>query len=233
MNIVDLIIIVILVIGIIYGMYKGFLYSLINLGSVILAGLLTILFSPIMASNTINGDLYPSIINYTDGAQRISDVSLIHAPVESLTQAQLDSAVANASFPEPINTLLSKNLSADLLADKGFTTLGEYFDNTVAIVVTKILCFILLYFIIRAVFIVVLNGINFVMPFPVLKTLDSFMGGCCGAIKSIFFIFMLFMVVPIIFTLLNYESIRAIIEFSALGNFFHKYNFLLSFIGGT
>ena len=232
MNIVDVVVLVILAIGIIYGMYKGFLYSLINIGTVILAALLSLLLSPIMSSNTVTGEFYPSIINYTDGAQRITDISLVHTPISELSESQISSALTNAKFPEPVNKLLAENIAGHRLADKGFTTLGEYFDNSVAIIITNIVCFMLLYLIIRAVCIILLNGVNFVTPLPVLKSFDAFLGGCCGAVKSILFLFVLFMIVPVIFTFLNYESIRDMLESSALGNFFYKYNFLLSFIGG-
>ena len=233
MNIIDIIIIALVVISIIMGVYKGFLYSIINLGTFFLSTIISLLFSPIMASNVINGDLFTTIVNYTDGAQRIADVTMVHTPVASLTQAEIAAQVTQANFPSPVGSLLEKNLTQQAFADMGLTTMGQYFDRTVAIVVTNIVCFVIVYLIARVVFTVLLNGTKYVVQFPMLKQFDGLVGGCCGAVRGIFMMFVIFSLVPVVITMLPYDSITNLVESSVFGGFFYRYNLILPFIGGS
>ena len=233
MNIVDIIVLVLIGVSILMGVYKGFLYSVLNIGSFLLSGLIALLFYPIMARNVINGDLFPTILNYADGAQRISDVSLVHTPIASLSESQISAAISEAGFPSPIGSLLERNISSRAFESAGLTTLGEYFNQTAAVVLTNIACFLIIFLIVRIVLLVVLNGANYVLKFPMLKQYDLLVGGCCGLVNGILLMFAVFMLVPIAFTLLPYDSITSIVETSVFGNFFYQCNFLLPLIGGA
>ncbi|MDL2289554.1 CvpA family protein [Clostridia bacterium OttesenSCG-928-F22] len=233
MNIVDIVILALILIGIVMGAYKGFLYSIINVGIFFLSILIALLFSPIMSRGVMDTELFTTVQEYTDGAQRIHTITMVHTPVDALSEAQIESVVKSANLPSPFGSLLEKNLNDQAFEKDGLITLGNYFDRSLAIVVINIFCFVLMYFIAHTVLTVFLSGTNYVIKFPVLKHFDSLVGGCFGAVHGIFFVFLIFMLVPVIFTLLPYDSIISLVETSAFGNFFYQYNFLLSFIGGA
>ncbi|MGI6168403.1 MAG: CvpA family protein [Christensenellales bacterium] len=230
MNLIDILILIIFAGFIIFGAYKGFLMSILSLGSLIVSCLASLLFYPLLSRSLLGSNLFQTIINYTDGAQRISDIASVNLPVAQAAPGKIVSLVQEASLPNSIGNLLQQNLTEQAFADQGLTTMAEYFNQTIGIVVLNVACFLFLFIIIRAALSLAQNGVHFVIRLPMLKQHDRLLGSCFGAMQAFLFLFILFLLVPVVLTLLPFDAVSGAVKSSLLGNFFYESNFVMPFI---
>ena len=178
MNIVDLLIVVVIILSIILSARKGFLVSVLSLGSFVVSWLMAYIFYPLVSRAFMGGEFFNTILNYTDGAQLVSNFQIAHAPIQNFSSGEIAQIVQKSTLPVPVNSIIQSNIAGEVFASQGLTTVGEYFSRTIGIVVLNVFSFILIYFIVQAILLVVLNCVNFVRKLPVLKQADSFLGGC-------------------------------------------------------
>ncbi|MHB1315098.1 MAG: CvpA family protein [Christensenellales bacterium] len=233
MNIVDLVIISVVVLSIIFSARKGFLVSVLSIGSFIVSWLMAYIFYPLVSRAFMTGDFFQTILNYTDGAQLVSNFQTAHAPIQNFSSGEIAQIVQKSNLPVPVNSIVQSNIAGEVFAKQGLTTVGDYFSQTIGIVVMNIFSFLLIYVVIQIILLIVLNCVNFVRRMPVLKQADGFLGGCFGAARGIMLVFVLFMLVPVILIIVPYNASYELIEKSLFGNFFYKSNFLLSLITGV
>ena len=112
------------------------------------------------------------------------------------------------------------------------TTLGDYFNQTIVCVVINILALLLLFTILRLLFGFVIRGIEYGRGgFPVLSRGDGIIGAGVGLIHGVLLLFVIFMIVPVLLTVL--PKLYDFLSESFFGEFFYKANFLLSIIPST
>jgi len=142
---------VILVIGIsvLYGIYKGFLSSAISMLSTVLSWIGALIFTDNLAAffQQKTGVL-EQIVYFVQANEKISDVTLRKAELDSLSAATISDAIQNANMPEFFKGFISDNVANRTF--NAVSTLGDYFDYTVASVILNILCFVGLLIFIKA-----------------------------------------------------------------------------------
>lgn len=232
MNIVDIIIVAVIVLSIIFSAKKGFLISVLSLGSFVISWLLAYIFYPLVSKAFMSGKFFQTILNYTDGAQLVSNFQTANTSIQNFSSGEIGQIVQTSNVPSPISNLVQSNIAGEVFAEQGLTTVGEYFGQTVGIVVMNILSFLLIYLVVQLIFLIVLNCVNFVRRLPVLKQADGFLGGCFGAARGILLVFVLFMLIPVVLVMLPYDAAYDLIDQSLFGNFFYQSNFLLTLISG-
>ncbi|MGI6176412.1 MAG: CvpA family protein [Christensenellales bacterium] len=232
-NIIDIVLLVVIAFCLLIGSYKGLLHSLISLGSYFVSVGAAYLFHPLLASSLHGGEYYKIIMEYTDGGQRISDVFMINRSVASLTAGETVMLVKNANLPAPIDALLEQNLNTKAFSAQGLSTVTEYFVETISVVVLNIICFLLIYILVRAALAFILNGVHFAFRLPMLRHFDALTGGCFGAVRGFLAVFVIMMIVPVVLTLLPFDVLSNLVETSWIGNFFYRSNFLLTWIKGV
>jgi len=145
MNIIDIAILLILFAFVIMGLYQGFTVSILSTISYILSWVLAWLFYPVLAGILKSGGVYTAILNLSDGAQKLSSIDLSKTPIANLDTSQITQIVSNAKLPAPFNSALASNIQSAALSSQNMTTVGDYFNSTVAMVLTNILCFIVIF----------------------------------------------------------------------------------------
>lgn len=134
---------VILVIGIsvLYGIYKGFLSSAISMLSTVLSWIGALIFTDNLAAffQQKTGVL-EQIVYFVQANEKISDVTLRKAELDSLSAATISDAIQNANMPEFFKGFISDNVANRTF--NAVSTLGDYFDYTVASVIFEysVLC---------------------------------------------------------------------------------------------
>ena len=111
MNAIDIVIIAIIGLCVLFGLYRGFIQSVLNLGS----GLISVwgsfwLFpklSDVLSSNT---GFTRFISTYTDSGSVLGNLDLSSLAVNALGADRIADIVAKANLPEPLGTLLAHNL---------------------------------------------------------------------------------------------------------------------------
>jgi len=234
MNLLDLGIVAVFVLFALIGWYNGFFLSMLNTAGFFFSWLLGLLLSPICANAILaNESLANAMLYYTEGAELVTDVEMRRLAVSQLSSANLTSILKSAKLPVPIDTLVAQNMAGEVFKDKGITTVGDYFNQTIVNFTVNVIAFLIVFIIVRVIIALVLHGVDYTVRLPVLKHFDGPLGAGFGVVRGFFALFVIFMIVPTILVVLPFPSISEYIDASFLGPFFTGSNFLLSFIRGV
>ena len=235
MNLVDLAILLILAIMILGGYYRGFIETVCGIFATIISWCVGMLARPLV-TNWITGreKLYQTMLYYTEGSEyvAITDVELTRAPISSISLDQLNLILDNADMPIPMDRCITRNIATEAFSAEGITTLGDYFNQTIVLVVINILAVLAIFFVVRLVLGFLIRGVDFARGgFPVLQRADGLIGAGLGLVHGVFVLFVLFMLVPIALTVL--PKLYDFLAESFFGEFFYRANFLLRVVPGT
>jgi hypothetical protein len=235
MNFIDIAILLILAITVLGGLYRGFVSTALNVcataASVIFGRILIPVVSGIVKGSA---DLFQMLLYYTEGSEyvAITDVELTRSPISSISSEQLHTVLQNADMPIPMERCVLKNIASEAFSKSGVTTLGDYFNQTIVCVVINILALLLLFTILRLLIGFVIRGIEYGRGgFPTLTRGDAIIGAGVGLIHGVLMLFVIFMIVPVMLTVL--PKLYDFLSESFFGEFFYKANFLLSIIPST
>ena len=112
-----------------FGLYRGFIQSVLSLGGSLLSIVGSFLLYPrladVVASNT---DITRMISTYTDSQSLLGDLDLSSQAVSGLAGDAIAQVVQKADLPNPIGTLLQHNLSAQVFSPLGnlASNVGDY-----------------------------------------------------------------------------------------------------------
>jgi len=235
MNFIDIAIILILAITILGGLYRGFVSTALNVCATAASILFGRIFIPLV-SNMVKGsaDLFQMLLYYTEGSEyvAITDVELTHSSISSISSEQLHTVLQNADMPIPMDRCVLKNIASEAFSKSGVTSLGDYFNQTIVCVVINILALLILFTIFRLLVGFLIRGIEYGRGgFPVLSRGDGIIGAGVGLIHGVLMLFVIFLAVPVLLTVL--PKLYEFLSESFFGEFFYKANFLLSIIPST
>lgn len=231
-NILDIAVMLLFAFFLLAGWYLGFVNTLLSLGAYTLSCGLSLLFHPLLA-NWVKGNenLYNMALYYAEGAELVKDVELARANISSLGSAQLAGIMEAAELPIPMKARITQNIAKEAFAQDGIFSLGEYFNQTIINVFINIMCVLILFVIIRLLFMFFIHLFDYARKgYPVLQTADGLLGACFGLIRGFLAMFIVFMVVPV--ALIVLPTLSTFLADSFFGSFFYNSNFLLRLIPG-
>ena len=236
LNILDIAVIGVFVLFLLTGLYKGFLYNAFSIGAYIISWVFGLLLMPV-AANYVKADqsLMNMMLYYTEGAEAIKDVELSRMNIASISSEKLNEIILSSDpkVPYPMGERIKENIAKEIFAKDGITTLGDYFNQTIVCVAINILSFLVIFIVLRLLLAFIINGVDYAVTFPVLRHSDALIAVNCGLIRGVLALFLVFMLVPLILTVLPFDFIRDLIGDSLFGPFFYNSNFLLSLIPGV
>ncbi len=234
MNWVGLILIIIIGFAVFEGVYRGFLHSIINLGTFFLSIITSFLLYPVVATAVkANKSTFSFLLYYTEGAEKIATFSDTNLPISGMAPEKLNSIVSASNLSEPYSTLITQNVTSSAFSAEGLTTIGEYYNMTIVCVVLNILSFVAVFLAAYIVYTFILGLANYTLKFPELKQYDRLSGASFGALRGFLLCFLFVTVVPVIFLLLPVNQISDYFASSSFGMFFLENNFFLHLISGT
>jgi len=231
LNAIDIVILAIIGLSVLFGLYRGFIQSVLNLagGLVSFAGSFWLFpkLSDVLSSNT---DLTRLISTYTDSGSLLGDLDLSNLAVSTLSAENITMIVERANLPDPISTLLQHNLSQQVFSPLGSlaTNVGDYVNQTVLSVSINVLCFLVCFAICFAVTHILANMLRAVFRFPVLKHFDVLAGGVFGLLSGIILCFVAFTILPLLESVVPLPEFRALVDESTLANFFENSDLIIS-----
>lgn len=227
------IIIFIILLYFLSGMYKGFVWNLSVLASSLISCVLALLLMfPVAALFRNNETIYNSMLSYTEGAESIYDVELRKVNISELTDEQLDDVMNKSNLVFPFKDRVYKNITNERFKDAGINTLGDYFNESIVRVMINIMSFLLVYLILRVALTYIMCWLDYSFKFPVLIKYDWLAGVAIGLIRGFLGITVIFTIMPIILTVLNFDAVREMVETNAIASFFHNKNLILMIIPG-
>ncbi len=228
-----IIIIFIIALYFLSGMYKGLIWNLSVLASSLVSCILAfLLMFPVAALFRNNKVIYNSMLSYTEGAESIYDVELRKVNISELTDEELDVVMNKSNLVFPFRDRVYKNIINERFKDIGISTLGDYFNESMVRVMINIISFLMIYLILRIVLTYIMSWLDYSFKFFVLKKYDWIAGAAIGLIRGILGIAVIFTIMPIVLTVLNFDAVREMVETNALASFFHNKNLILMIIPG-
>lgn len=235
MNFIDVAILLILAITILGGYYRGFVSTVLEIGATILSWGMAMITMPLFG-NAIRGreKLFNMMLYYTEGSEYVAltDVELTRRPISQVSADTLKTVIQNADMPRPMGSCITRNIATEAFSDSGITTLGDYFNQTIVCVVINILSVVFMFLILRLLMGFVIRGVEYGRGgYPVLLHGDGPIGAGLGLIHGVLLIFVLFLLVPIMLTVL--PKLYQFLSESFFGEFFYRANPFIALIPGT
>ena len=231
MNVVDIVIIAILGLSVLVGLYRGFISSVASVGGCLLSLGLSFWLSPKLAAAIQNNpEILKTLVSYTDAATKIGDQTLANTSVASLSQNMITEILNKVSLPPPLNTLLQNNLEKQVFG--AAADVGSYVSQTIVGAILNVICFVLCFVVLLVVLHLILNFLKVVFRFPVLKQLNSIVGGALGLVRGALLCFVAFALLPLIQTMVPVTGINELVSQSALAPLFNSGNLILAIMNG-
>ncbi|NLV57796.1 MAG: CvpA family protein [Clostridiales bacterium] len=231
MNIIDFIIIGIVGLCMLFGFYRGFIQTILNLGGCLLSLVGSFFIFPKIADAvSSNTEITRIISSYTDSSSILGNLDLSSQAITSLTDARITEIVQKANLPAPMDTLLSHNLSQQVFSPLGnlATNVGDYVNQTILSVSINVLSFLVTFAACFLLLTLLTNLLRAVFHFPMLKQLDWLMGGIFGFLLGIALCFVLFTTMPLLESVIPIPQFRDLVQASSLAKIFENGNLLLS-----
>ena len=228
MNIVDYVIIGIVAISVLFGLYRGFVSSVLSMGGGLLSFLASFALYPKLAALIQNNaELQRTLLHYTDASSRIGDLELALTNVVSLGREGIQKVLGNVNLPAPLDTILQVNLENLVYGTQGaVTTVSDYVSQTILQASINIICFLVCFIGLYIVLSLGMNLIRAIFRFPVLKQLDSLAGGIFGLLRGVLLCLAVFTLVPLVQTMLPMDLINELIAESQLAPIFMNGNLI-------
>jgi len=235
MNLLDLAALLIFAMFIFAGLYRGFLYNVLSIGAFMVSWLVGLAFMG-LGSAAVKGSesLYGMMLYYAEGSEYVKDAELARTTISSLSADQLKSIIDGAGLPYPMGKAVTHNIAVEAFANQNITTLGDYFNQTIVSVFINILVFLAIFFIVRGILAFSINGVDYARVLPQLRSGDALLGAGLGLVRGILALFVIFMLLPIVLTILGgFDVVSQLVDNSLLSSFFYRSNFLLSMMPGV
>ena len=234
MNLIDFAVLIALGLFILSGIYKSFLPTIMSAAANIVSWASGMIFMPIV-SHLITGNksLFNMLLYYTEGSEFIGDVELAKQSIKSFSPAELNEIVTESSLPIPFAKKILTNIEHEAFADSGAITLGDYYNQTIVCVVVNIIAFLLIFFVLRLILGFIIEGLDYSVRLPVLSQLDTPISAGFGLVNGVLILLVVFMVLPILLIVLNFEFVHNMVESSFFTPLLDSSNLLLRLISGT
>lgn len=233
MNIVDYVVIGVMALSVLFGFYRGFVSSVLNMGGCLISFGLSFLVYPKLA-DVIRGDteLVRTLLHYTDASSRIGDLETAITNVATMTREGIADLVSSLTLPAPFDQLLQLNMETQAFASSSVTTVSEYVSQTILNASINILCFLVCFVVLFIVISLVQGAIKAIFRFPVLKQLDWLAGGIFGFLRGVLICYAAFTIVPLVLTVVPVDFVSEMLNASTLAPIFNNGNLILAIMNG-
>ena len=217
MNIIDIIILVVLGVSVLFGMYRGFISGVLSLAGLVGSAALAFAMSGELAAWLKgNETLVQTLLYYTDAGSRITNLDLSLLSVAQVSESALALILKSANLPAAFESAFISGIGSA----SGSMTIAQLMSETIVSVSLSILSFLICFLIAYVVLTFVIHLIQYVFELPVLRHLDSLIGGVFGLMRGVLLLFIFFALVPIVLAVAPVEMISDLIAASKLAPMF-------------
>nr|MBR4280947.1 CvpA family protein [Clostridia bacterium] len=233
MNPIDWVIVGILGISVLFGLYRGFISSVLNMGGGLLSFFGAFWLYPKLADFIQqNENLRMTLAHYLEPGSGL-DLSLSQSHVATLGSSGIQQVLSKVNLPAPLDSILQVNMEHSVFANLNISTVGEYVNQTILQSSINIICYVICFAVLYVVITAVLNLIRAVFRFPVLKQLDSLCGGVFGLLRGLLICLVIFTLVPLVETMIPLDMITELLEASTLAPVFMNGNLITAIMNGS
>ena len=231
LNLLDITIIVILAFYLISGMYRGFITSLLTTIGFVGAWFGAQHFYPRVAQLALSNQTLMAVLNqylepenfFESHSQAVSTVSEVIAGGESAIQSAVSSVSNKLAV---ISKAFEANVRAQMFQRLGINTLADYLDQTIWQAVFNVLAFLLCFIALYALVCLVVNLLDHVISFPMVRGFDWLLGGIFGLARGLVVVVLVLCLVPAIVQIVSPEFADSLRTGSALYSYVMQMDFL-------
>jgi len=232
LNILDYVILAVMAYGLLSGMYKGMITSTLSLfgfaGSWFAAQAVYEKVAHLALSNTtlmavLNQYLEPETF-FENHAQAVMSVQEVVAGSESAIQAAVNAVSSKFSF---LADAFNFNVRTQAFAGLGIDTVADYFNQTLWVSVFNVAAFILSFAVIYFVISLLINLLDRVISFPILRGFDWLIGGVLGVLRASVVVVLILCILPSLTSLITPELTQQLTSESTLYSFASQFDLLM------
>ena len=218
MNILDILILAMLAFSLCAGMYKGFLSSLLASAGLVGAWFgAQAVYERVAAVALNNHSLIAALNNYLEPGSFFADGggTLVSSLGGNMAEIQKIAEEAGQKVPM-LKTAFENNLIGQAFQNLNLSSVADYFGQTLWESLFHVLAFVLSFIVIYFLILLVLNLLDHVINFPVLKAADWLVGGVFGLIRGAVFVLLLLTIALPLLQLAAPEFVASLTEGSRL-----------------
>ena len=231
LNLLDITIIVILAFYLISGMYRGFIASLLGTIGFVGAWFGAQQLYPRVAQLALSNQTLMAVLNqylepenfFETHTQAVSTVSEVIAGGESAIQSAISSVSNKLSV---ISKAFEANVRAQMFQRLGINTLADYLDQTIWQAVFNVVAFLICFIALYALVCLVVNLLDHVISFPVVRGFDWLLGGIFGLARGLVIVVLVMSLVPMIIQIVSPELADSLRTGSVLYSYVMQMDFL-------
>ena len=226
MNGVDIAILVIVGISVVYGIYHGFLQTVLSVACFLLSVWAAFMFGPALSALIRNNSGITSTLStYTDAVARVGDVDLAQTNAAALDPSGIRRVLDAVGLPDVLAETLEKNLKGRTLAGEGAVTVNDYVKSTLVNAAVSVGSYVAVFVAASVVLGLVCSLIKHVFKFPPLRMADGAAGGVFGLCRGLIIVYVLFLMVPIVATVIPKDVVTNYVSQSTLAPLFQSGGF--------
>ena len=223
MNVIDIGILIIVGISVLYGIYHGFLRTVLSAVCFLLSIWLAFLFGPRLYAALRNSTgLTATLATYTDAVARVGDFDLASLDVAGLNGDTVERVITSVDLPGEISSVLKKNLQDEVFSGSALHTVNDYVSTTVVSAALNVFCYIACFLAASLLLSLLAGLISHVFEFPLLKMLDWLAGGAFGALRGLVIVYVMFLAIPIVCSMMPGDIFEKLLDASRLAGFFRN-----------
>ncbi len=231
-NIIDYAILAFFALSLLVGLYRGAVSSALNLLAVGAALLTAKLCYPLVSEWIAGHETWMNyLVYFSEGSSHITTEFMEYARTDltALAPEQIEAVIGGANFTPPFDAYLTQNV-AGRVYEGAYSTLFDYFDQTVADASLNTIAFVLVFFFTYVVASLLVSLVGRVFSFPLLRLLDSVAGGALGLVRAYILLMVLVTLVPLAVNMLQIGLITDMVEQSSLLDLFYPDNWFFGWI---
>ena len=233
MNIIDVFLLLIIGVSIVFAIYRGFLASLLGAAACVAALFIALYAGPKLADALgQNQGVTDLLTTYTDAGSMIGDASLANTPIVVIDADTMEIILRTLSLPPVVQDMLRQNVQRAAFEKRGIYNIGQYLSATIVSVLLRAVCFLVCFFLGFLALHILINLVDHVFYFPVLRHMNGPAAALMGAIRGIVIVYVILIIIPLVRTAIPFDMIQQYIDGSRFFPILYSEKLLLRVIGG-
>ena len=231
LNLLDITIIVILAFYLISGMYRGFITSLLGTLGFIGAWFGAQQLFPRVANLALGNQTLMAVLNqylepetfFATHNQAITSVTEVIAGGESAIQNAISSIAQKLPV---ISKAFEANVRAQMFQNLNISTLADYLDQTIWQAVFNVGAFLLCFIALYVLSCLVVNLLDHVISFPLVRGFDWLLGGLFGLARGLVIVVLVLCLLPAVVEIVSPDFAATLRTGSVLYSYVSQMDFL-------
>ena len=231
MNLLDVVILAILAFYLISGMYRGSITSFLGTLGFVAAWFGAKQLYPSVAQMALSNQTLMAVLNqylepesfFNSHQQAMTTVAEVISGGETAIQNAIGSVSGQLSI---VSKAFEANVRSQVFQNLGITTLSDYLDQTIWQAVFNVGAFILCFIALYILTMLVVNLLDHVISFPLIRGVDWLIGGLLGLVRGAVVCLLLLYLVPEALKIVSPEFAAELVNGSTLMNLIRQVDIL-------